>query len=146
MSVLDYRTADLEPTATYSARRYTWVPSDAGPQLGTLTITCDYARRNKVDTDSYHVLPAATAGDIRAASVELANLETGEVYAVALGPEPRCGCKANQCKLACKHLAALEDLEREDPGTLTPAPRPVEAQALAPPTERFARSSIVVPF
>ncbi len=111
MSILDLRTGDLEPTATYSARSWRFIPAD-GETIGKLTIVCDHAKRNKIDVDDYDVIP--TSGP----AVELAHRETGEVYAVTISP-PSCTCKAAQCRLDCKHVAALADLERAEPGTLT---------------------------
>lgn len=153
MSVLDLLSGDLEPTATYSARRWSFVPAGdrdtVDAPLGTLTIVCDYAKRNKVDTDSYTVFAARVppGSGRHARSFELANVETGEIYAVTVGGPDFCGCKAAQCKLDCKHVTALRDLVAEaDPETLSGDIRPVRTSA--PPVEReqFARSTIVVPF
>jgi len=128
-------TGELGSTATYASREWRFLTTAPTPAVGKLTIVCDYAKRNKVDADTYELFaaPVPPGSGRHARSFELANVETGEIYTCTVGGPDQCNCKAAQCRLDCKHVAAVRALVAEaDPDTLTPRP---EARASAPPVE-----------
>lgn len=119
MGALDMICGRLPPTATYAVREYRWVPGGADGRLGTLTLILQAAERNgrrkpvKVESDTYAVCEDTEPRGYYGLGLLLLNetdASQADVYRVVLGPACYCNCKAAQCKLECKHLAAAMDV------------------------------------
>ncbi|HXD87044.1 MAG TPA: hypothetical protein VN641_11155 [Urbifossiella sp.] len=128
LSVNDYRTADLGPTATYGRRRLCWIPaSREHPEWdrrdGNLTLVMQHARTGwgrKIETDTYAVEEQPPIIGVMGRVFLLLNLsddEQDQPYQCVIGPNEQCTCTAAKCKVpasenshGCKHIDALNYL------------------------------------
>lgn len=148
LDVLNYQAGEMPPTATYSSRRWCFVPVKLGAErfdnrVGNVSIRLQKARgvRRVVEQDTYAVEydPNPEPGEVGLA-FWFTNLdpEHETPYRVVVAPggkAGRCTCKAGQCKAPSdKHVDALVAMIAD--GALDDyVPADVLARAAVPPAE-----------
>lgn len=116
---------DLERTATYAGRRWSWVenPDKTRPgehHDGKLTITLQKGARPgcKVEADTYCIEEEPPVGFVGRAFllVNLSDESQPDVYRSRIGDRAddwACTCKAGSCGLLCKHVESLRAVVAE---------------------------------
>ena len=141
----------LPPTRTYRSRGCLWVPEALDPVArdGHLTISLEHRRGRRHEQDVYAV--GVTASDPFGVTFTLRNVAAptdpaDELRDVTLRHDGRhsCSCTAGNCKLACKHMAAVLGLigvgRLDEMPPAGPAPFPLE---IAPPAPKAKPGRVV---
>lgn len=123
---------DLEPTATYAARSYRWVPGDAGDgRVGTLDLILRKRKGGPVEHDQYAVVEEPAIGYRSFLLLNLTDPGQEDVYRTNIGPRgAECTCKAGSYRVAvCKHRDGLAALLAKNhlpppPGVVVETPAP----------------------
>ena len=134
LSVIDFRTLMLPPTATYGQRCILFIPADPSSpgfdgRMGNVSIRLQRAKsgvHRVFEIDTYAVEETADhnapPGSRVFWFVNLTDRSQTEPYEVWVGPNSKCSCKAGKCRVpgdppnteGCKHRDSVIALIEEE--------------------------------